>query len=266
VTSAAGVSNDPRASHVSRVGRAFRGWRDPLALIAIVLAAWQLLYWYAGGVALTSPAATFAQLGSMLQNPRFLPHVTETLAAFAQGFAIAVLLGLAIGVTLGAHRLTGEVAEPILVALYSIPKVTLYPVILLIFGIGMPAKVAFGAIQGIVPVSLFALNAIRNIKPVYTRTARMLRLPPARLVAHVILPAALPEIVTGIRVGFSLTLIGTLLGEMFGAQRGLGFLLLQAMTLHNMKTIMAVTLRLVIAAATVNAVLLGFERRLRERM
>jgi NitT/TauT family transport system permease protein len=67
-----------------------------------------------------------------------------------------VLLGLAIGVTLGAHRLTGEVAEPILVALYSIPKVTLYPVILLIFGIGMPAKVAFGAIQGIVPVSLFA--------------------------------------------------------------------------------------------------------------
>jgi NitT/TauT family transport system permease protein len=82
----------------------------------------------------------------------------------------------------------------------------------------------------------------------------------------VILPAALPEIVTGIRVGFSLTLIGTLLGEMFGAQRGLGFLLLQAMTLHNMKTIMAVTLLLVIAAASVNAVLLGFERRLGERM
>ena len=81
-----------------------------------------------------------------------------------------------------------------------------------------------------------------------------------------ILPAALPEIVTGIRVGFSLTLIGTLLGEMFGAQRGLGFLLLQAMSLHDMKTIMAVTPLLVIAAATVNAVLLAFERRLRERM
>lgn len=240
-------------------------WRDPLALIAIVLAAWQGLYWYAGDVALTSPLATIAQLGTMLRDPRFLPHVQETMLAFAQGFAIAVVLGLAIGTTLGAHRLTGEVGEPILVALYSIPKVTLYPVILLVFGIGMPAKVAFGAIQGIVPISLFAMNAIRNIRPVYTRTAKVMRLPAAALVKNVLLPAALPEIVTGIRVGFSLTLVGTLLGEMFGAQRGLGYLLLQAMGVHNMRTIMAVTLLLVIFAATVNAVLLGVERRLRER-
>lgn len=240
-------------------------WRDPLALIAIVLAAWQALYWLAGDVALTSPASTLRHLSGMLQDPRFLPHVQETMLAFAQGFTIAVVLGLAIGTTLGAHRLTGEVGEPILVALYSIPKVTLYPVILLVFGIGMPAKVAFGAIQGIVPISLFAMNAIRNIKPVYTQTAKVLRLAPAALVRDVLLPAALPEIVTGIRVGFSLTLVGTLLGEMFGAQRGLGFLLLQAMGVHNMRTIMAVTLLLVIFAASVNAALLAVERRLRER-
>ena len=85
------------------------------------------------------------------------------------------------------------------------------------------------------------------------------------MVMHVIIPAALPEIVTGIRVGFSLSLVGTLLGEMFGAQRGIGFLLLQAMGVHNMRTIMALTLLLVIFAASVNAVLLGIERRLRER-
>jgi len=240
-------------------------WRDPLALIAIVLLAWQALYWWAGDVALTSPVSTLQHLSGMLQNPRFLPHVQETLLAFLQGFAIAVVLGLAIGTALGAHRLTGEVGEPILVALYSIPKVTLYPVILLVFGIGMPAKVAFGAIQGIVPICLFAMNAIRNIRPVYTRTAKVLRLAPVALVRDVLLPAALPEIVTGIRVGFSLTLVGTLLGEMFGAQRGLGFLLLQAMGVHNMRTIMAVTLLLVVFAASVNAVLLAIERRLRER-
>jgi NitT/TauT family transport system permease protein len=240
-------------------------WRDPLALIAIVLALWQALYWYAGEVALTAPAATFTQLATMLGNPRFLPHVQETLLAFGQGFAIAVLAGLGLGALLGAHRLTGEVGEPILVALYSIPKVTLYPVILLVFGIGMPAKVAFGAIQGIVPVSLFALNAIRNIKPVYTRAAKALRLTPAQLVREVLLPAALPEIVTGIRIGFSLCLVGTLLGEMFGSQRGLGFLLLQAMSLHNIRQIMAITLLLVVFAASVNGLLLGYERRLRER-
>ena len=185
------------------------------------------------------------------------------LPQIAVGFLLAIVAVLLILFILTI--VTGEVGEPILVALYSIPKVTLYPVIVLVFGIGMPAKVAFGAIQGIVPIALFAMNAIRNIRPVYTKTARVLRLRPAALARSVLLPAALPEIVTGIRVGFSLTLVGTLLGEMFGAQRGLGFLLLQAMGVHNMRTIMAVTLLLVIFAATVNGALLAFERRLRER-
>jgi NitT/TauT family transport system permease protein len=198
----------------------------------------------------------------MLGDARFMPHIAETLVAFAQGFAIAVAVGLLIGVPLGAARFAGEVGEPVLVALYSIPKVTLYPVILLIFGIGMPAKVAFGAIHGIVPISIFALNAVRNINPTHLRTARTLRLSPMSLFAKVLLPAALPEIVTGIRVGFSLALIGTLLGEMFGSQRGLGHLLMQAMSLHNIERILALTLLLVAFAAGVNALLLALDRHL----
>ncbi len=237
-------------------------WRDSALLIVILLAAWQLLYFAVGDVALSSPARTFQAAARMLGDARFWPHTRETLLAFCQAFAIALAIGLAIGLTLGASRLTGEVAEPLLVALYSIPKVTLYPVILLVFGIGMPAKVAFGAIHGIVPISLFAMNAIRDISPVHLRTARVLRLSPSETATKILLRAALPEIVTGIRVGFSLTLIGTLLGEMFGAQRGLGFLLMQAMSLHEMERIMSLTLLLVIFAATVNAGLLALERRL----
>ena len=127
-------------------------WRDPLLLIAILLAGWQLLYLAVGDVGLSSPSRTVRNVTAMLGDARFLPHIRETLLAFTQAFAIALAAGLLIGLTLGASRLTGEVAEPILVALYSIPKVTLYPVILLVFGIGMPAKVAFGAIHGIVPI------------------------------------------------------------------------------------------------------------------
>lgn len=236
--------------------------RDPLILVALVVAGWQLAYWAVGDVALRSPAGTARALAAMLADERFMPHLAETLEAFAQGFAIALAVGLAIGVPLGAARFAGEVAEPILVALYSIPKVTLYPVILLVFGIGMPAKVAFGAIHGIVPISIFAMNAIRNINPTHLRTARVLRLPPWTLAARILFPAALPEIVTGIRVGFSLALIGTLLGEMFGSQRGLGYLLMQAMTLHNIERILAITLLLVAFAAAVNGALLALDRRL----
>jgi NitT/TauT family transport system permease protein len=237
-------------------------WRDPVLLIVILLGAWQLLYWAVGDIGLSSPPRTLSTLTKMLGDARFFAHVRETLLAFLQAFAIALSIGLLIGLTLGASRFAGEVAEPMLVALYSIPKVTLYPVILLVFGIGMPAKVAFGAIHGIVPISLFAMNAIRNISPVHLRTARVLRLSAMQTAGKILLRAALPEIVTGIRVGFSLTLIGTLLGEMFGAQRGLGFLLMQAMSLHEMERIMSVTLLLVVFAATVNAALLALERRL----
>lgn len=239
--------------------------RDPILLIVILVAAWQLLHLAVGDIALRSPLSTLRGMIAMLGDARFRPHVVETLLAFAQGFAIAIAVGLFIGVSLGASRLAGEVAEPILVALYSIPKVTLYPVILLIFGIGMPAKVAFGAIHGIVPIAIFAMNAIRAIPAVHLRTARALRLSPLATARKILMPAALPEIVTGIRVGFSLTLIGTLIGEMFGAQRGLGHLLMQAMSLHNMDRIMALTLLLVIFAATVNAGLLALDRRLHPR-
>jgi NitT/TauT family transport system permease protein len=239
--------------------------RDPFILVALLIVLWQLLYLIVGDVALRSPAATTKSLSTMLGDARFLPHVRESLLAFAQGFVIAVVVGLLIGVPLGAARFAGEVAEPILVALYSIPKVTLYPVILLIFGIGMPAKVAFGAIHGIVPISIFAMNAVRNINPTHLRTARVLRLSTSKTVFKVLIPAAVPEIVAGIRVGVSLALIGTLLGEMFGSQRGLGHLLMQAMSLHNIERILALTLLLVVFAAAVNALLLALDRRLHAR-
>jgi NitT/TauT family transport system permease protein len=242
--------------------RAFRA----ALLIAAILAAWQLLFLYAGANALTSPLDTIAYVIELLSSPRFYPHLLETAKAFAVALGIAISGGILIGFTLGLYRFAGDVAEPVLVALYSIPKITLYPIVLLAFGIGMPAKIAFGAIHGIVPVAIFALGAVRNLNPVYLKAARVMRMAPSRIAARVLLPAAIPEIFTGIRIGFSLTLIGTLLGEMFASQRGLGFLLIQAIGLHNIRLIMALTLLLVVIAVVASAALLAVDRRLRRHM
>jgi NitT/TauT family transport system permease protein len=148
----------------------------------------------------------------------------------------------------------------VLVALYSIPKITLYPIVLLAFGIGMPAKIAFGAIHGIMPIAIFAMARCATSIPFTSSTARVMRLPPLRIASRVLLPAAIPEIFTGIRIGFSLTLIGTLLGEMFASQRGIGHLLMQAIGLHNVRMIMALTLLLVVIAVTASALLLAIDR------
>ena len=242
-----------------------RLWRTAI-LIACLLAGWQLLFAFAGSSALTSPRDTVAFTLQLVSSPSFYPHLAETAKAFAVALGIAISFGILIGFSLGLYRFAAEVAEPVLVALYSIPKITLYPIVLLAFGIGMPAKIAFGAIHGIVPIAIFALGAVRNLNPVYLKAARVMRLTPWQIARRVLLPAAIPEIFTGIRIGFSLTLIGTLLGEMFASQRGLGHLLMQAIGLHNTRMIMAVTLLLVVIAVTVSALLLAVDRGLRRHM
>lgn len=153
-----------------------------------------------------------------------------------------------------------------LVALYSLPKVTLYPLILLLFGLGISAKIAFGAIHGIIPVAIFTMNAIRNIKPVYVKTARTMGLSPLATVRTVLVPACLPEIVSGLRVGFSLTLLGVLIGEMFASKRGLGFVIMNAIGLNDVQTMLAVTLLLFVFAALVNSALLALDRHLHKRV
>lgn len=244
---------------------ALRRWLDFCLLIAGLVVVWYLLHLWAGDVALTSPYETVAKLVHLLGQDWFWPHVGETLVALAYSLIIAALGGLGLGTLLGIHRLSGQIAEPILVALYALPKITLYPLILLIFGLGLPAKVAFGAIHGIIPVTIFALNAVRNIKPVYLKTARVMRLTPLQAMRTVWVPAALPEIVSGQRIGFALTLLGVLLGEMFASQRGLGFLIMNAIGLNDVPTIMALALLLAIFAVTISSILLSIDRRLHSR-
>jgi len=236
------------------------GLVDGVIIVAILLALWQALFAYAGEVAITPPWTTIVFAMSLLGSANFWPHAGATLLAFAEALAISTLLGVALGLWLGLRRFAGDVAEPILAALYTIPKVTLYPLILLLFGLNLSAKVAFGVIHGLIPIVLFTLAAVRNLPPVYRRAARTLRLTPWQTVTTVLAPAVTPEIVSGLRIGFAVTLLGVLIGEMFASQRGLGFLLINGISLHNVRLTTAVTLLIILFAVGANWSLLAFER------
>jgi NitT/TauT family transport system permease protein len=211
----------------------------------------------------SSPATTILRAFELLQSRDFWEHAASTGAAFGLACGIAIAGGLVCGLWLGLRRLAGEVADPILGTFYSIPKITLYPIILLIFGLSLSAKVAFGVIHGIFPIIIFTMNALRNVAPVYRRTAQMLQLSPVATVATVLIPAAWPEILTGIRIGFAVTLLGTLIAELFASTSGIGFALLRATDVHNVVDILALTMLLFAFAAIVNALLHLFERRVR---
>lgn len=238
---------------------------NALKLVALLLAGWQVLAWVVGDVALRSPWQTMAFTAKFVAMPSFRGHLTETARAFGLALALAVAIGLSAGFLLGLNRFASEVLEPVLIAIYSIPKITLYPILLLMFGLGIAAKVAFGTIHGVIPIALFTIAAVRNVRPVFLKTGRVMGLGPAGMISGILLPAAMPEIFTGLRIGFSLTLIGTLLGEMFASQRGLGFLLMNAIGLHNVDVIMALTFLLVLFAGSASGFLLYLNRRLYER-
>lgn len=239
--------------------------RNTLMLVLVVMAAWQALYWIVGEVALRSPLQTLTFAAKFISTPQFAAHLAETSKAFSLALLLAVVIGLTIGFALGAGRFLSEIFEPMLVALYSIPKITLYPILLLAFGLGMSSKVAFGTIHGVIPIALFTITAVRNVKPVYIKTGRVMGLSQLDVIARIVFPAALPEIFAGLRIGFSLTLIGTLLGEMFASQRGLGFLLMSAIGLHNIELIMTLTLLLTVFAGTASVLLLALNQRLYAR-
>ena len=247
------------------MGEEWKSLRNTVVLIVGLLVFWQLMYFVVGDVAMRSPWQTMRSTAELARTDWFWLHVDNTMRAFAAALAIAIVLGLLIGFALGLHRLSAEAMGPMLGALYSIPKITLYPIILLVFGLGMSAKVAFGAIHGIIPVALFTLGAVRSTRPIFVKTGRVLKLSKPEMVRSILFPAAVPEIFTGLRVGFSLTLIGTVLGEMFAAQHGLGSLLMNAIGLYNVEVIMSVTFLLVVFAASVNAILLAIDRRLHFR-
>jgi NitT/TauT family transport system permease protein len=237
---------------------------DAVLFVVVLLAAWELFYLRVGDAGLASPPATFVQVGKLLADGGFWHNAQATAYAFLLAVVISLVGGLAIGLWFGLSRFAGDVADPMLNALSALPKITLYPVILLFFGLGMPAKVAFGTIHGIFPVIILTMNGVRNISPVIRKAARSMRLTPWQTMRTVLLPAALPEIFSGLRIGIALALLGTLIGELFASDRGIGFLLMQSVEHQDVPTIMALTLLLFAVAVLGGIGLLRVDRALHQ--
>lgn len=238
-------------------------WMDGLLLVGAILVLWQIASWGFGASVLPDPLRTLQQIATETSDEEFASHLAETGKAFAAALCLSLVGGTILGLLIGSRRLAGDVFEPLLIALYSIPKIALYPIVLLMFGLGISAKIAFGALHGIIPMMIFTMTAVRNIRPVYMRSIRTHRLSAWQGAVHVLIPAAVPEIVAGLRIGFSLTLLGTLLGEMFASQRGLGHLLMRAIDRNDAPTIMALAVMLFLFATAVSLGLLQWDRHLR---
>ena len=234
-----------------------QAWLDAATIIVAVLVAWQLLSFAVGAHVLPPPGATWDRLVVLFGEPRFLADLASTAEAYVVALAVAMGGGLVFGVAFGGWRLIGDSFEPFMHLLVATPKVTLYPVILLLFGLGDSAKIVFGVLHALPPVAIMTANAIRTVRPVHRKTALTLRLSPAAYAARLLVPAVLPDILGAFRVCFAQALLGVLIGEMFASTRGLGHLLMASIGVDDNPTILAIVVIVFVFAGGGSAALLA---------
>lgn len=221
------------------------------------------LWWLASKrvFVIPDPGATALRLMDDLSVPAYRDNVYVTAQAVGAAWAIAIVAGLVLGLVLGLNASIREASQPILIALNGVPKIVLYPTLILAFGMGSPSKIVMGALFGTFPLVLILSGALRDLPPIYGLLGRSLQVSRAQMVAKIYLPATLAPVLTGIRLAFSLSAVGVVLAELLASRAGIGRMIDQSYQMGQFEQMGATVLLLLIASVSVALVLYTLERR-----
>lgn len=242
-------------------------WFEPVTIgrllvpVAVVLV-WELLSRSLGSDLLPGPDETVAMIQRGVEAGWIVGNLQNTMITLASGFFIAALLGLILGMVLGFGETIFDIFEIYVLSSYSVPKIILFPLFLLIFQLGMDTKIAFGAIHGFFPMLIITMSAIREIDEIYKKVARSLDLSRWQLFRHIVFPFILVQLVVALRLAFSLTFLGVILAELFASKSGLGLVLQHAMANFDTGRIMAVVTILMTIAILANLAFYAAQRSL----
>jgi NitT/TauT family transport system permease protein len=198
--------------------------------IALLLGLWHIIaaFGFAPPSLLPAPGTVFARLLQQLQNPTFLEHAATTLFRLFAGFGIAVVLGVGLGIAATGSRLVASVLQPLVRVLAPVPKVALYPALILTLGFEHASKIALVAADAFFPILLATYVGTSAVEPKLVWSARAAGASQMRCLFTVVLTAALPSILTGCRIGLVISCIVVFLAEMITSTDGLGHLLVRA--------------------------------------
>lgn len=191
--------------------------------VLVMLLVWQVAAAAIGPQFLSPPLAVFAAIPGLFADPKIAHALGTSFIELAIAFVLAVVLGVAIAIPVGLNTLTYKTVFPIVLLLYAIPQVTILPLFILYFGLGPPAKIAFGASHGIFPIMLNVVAGIRSVRPIFLSAARAMGASWPQIVRRVILPYALAGLFTGMRLAMAITLLGVMLAELYVSTSGIGY-------------------------------------------
>lgn len=213
----------------------------PLAFFAAIIALWEIAI-RAGWISpifLPAPSAIAVALYELAESGLLWKHVSISLVRILAGWTAGTAAGIAVGTAMGVWSLARAVGVPFVSALFPIPKIALLPLLILWLGIGEPSKVATIALGVFFPTVIAVYSGIDAVPRNLIRMAQSFDLPPRAVLWKIILPGALPSILSGFRVTASIALILLVAAEMIGAEFGIGAFILATGNLMRTDQLMA---------------------------
>ncbi len=247
---------------VKRVGR--RDGALAFALPLLLLAGW----WYAtaiGGIKvyqLASPADVLRELGYLATSGELWKNLGASLGRVAFGFAIALVLALGFGTSVGLSPRVERIVDPTLQALRAIPSLAWVPLLLLWLGIGESAKIVLIAIGAFFPIYVNLVAGIHGVDRKLVEVAEIFGIRGFALARRVVVPAALPALLVGARIGLTQAWLFLVAAELLGATRGLGFLLTEGQQISRTDEILTAIVLLAICGKLSESAMRAVEKRM----
>ena len=217
--------SNPSAVAASAVGRSQWSWQ------AVAIGAGALLIWELAirlgvysGIFFPAPSAIVRSLAGSIASGSLTPHLSATLLRVGSGLLLGGGVGLALGLAMGWWRGLRTAVDPLVAAAHPIPKLTLFPLFIVLLGIGESAKIMVVAAAAFFPLAINTMAGVRQISPIYFDVARNYGASNRQIFRRVLLPGSLPLILTGVRHAANVAFLSTVGVEMVMAQTGLGSL------------------------------------------
>ena len=231
--------------------------------VVALLVLWYLAteLWGVSALLLPKPGAVLRELVDVLRTGEFVADLRITLGELAAAFALAATGGTVLGCSIGRSPYWTRVVEPLVSAIYAIPIILFLPLYVLFFGLGPASKIALGATIGFFPVALSTVAGFAGVERAYVVAARAMGCSDYQLFRWVLLPAALPVILGGLRMGFTVALLSILGAEALSSVSGLGHRIVSLGENMDMARMFAYIVFVVAIAVFLNATVSWVEAR-----
>ncbi len=229
-------------------------WALRIGALLAFLAIWEGLA--RSGLVLQTvlPTATevIGQLGTVMGRPSFGTDAYASLYEVFVGVAVGCLIGLPFGAFMGSTQYLYKLLDPLVYYVGAVPKIVLFPILILFLGTGIESKVGIAAISAAFPIAVNTALAVREVKPIYIKAARSLGVSRSQLYRFVYTPAVLGPVLAGARLGLGVAITASLLAETKVANVGLGFRAIEYYSRLQISEMYALLLLVFVGAAVIN--------------